>query len=405
MYPTGAKEVIMIKNFLNSPGPTPVPPEILSDMSLPLIHHRTPEFSNIVKENSDLLKYIFKTGSPVVTFTSSGTGAMEASLTNFLSTGSKILVLSAGKFGERFGEIGRTYGVNVIELKAAYGSDVKPEEAAEVLKNNPDIEAVYTEYSETSTGVAFDVKGLAAIVGKTDAILVVDGITAIGAMEFKMDEWGIDIGIGGSQKSFMIPPGLAFISLSEKARRKMENSGLPKFYFDLAREVKSLEKSTTAWTPAITLFRALNASLKMMKKEGIDNIIQRHCITGEIIRNSVKSIGLELLAGSPGINPSDALTAVKVPGDIDGFKIPGIMRDRYGVTIAGGQGSLKGKIFRLGHLGFVDKSDILIILQAMELTLSDLGYKFDHGKSVSTAQKLIREKYIFPESVISDIGD
>ncbi len=388
----------MIKSFLSSPGPTAVPAEVLSDMSLPLIHHRTPMFSNIVKENLTLLKYIFKTKNPIITLTSSGTGAMEASITNFLSRESKILVLSAGKFGERFGEIGRSYGTQVIELKAPYGRDVKVREVEEVLGNNPDIEAVYTEYSETSTGVAFDIKGLAELVRNTEAILAVDGITAIGAMEFKMDEWGIDVAIAGSQKSFMIPPGLAFIAVSEKASRKMKNSGLPKFYFDLARELRSLEKSTTSWTPAITLFIGLNRALKMMEKEGIDNIIQRHHKIAEIIRSSVKSIGLELLAGDNDICPSDALTAVIVPKNINGAKIPGIMRDKYGVTISGGQGSLKGNIFRLGHLGYVDKSDILIVLQAMELTLKDLGYIFEAGKSVSTAQKMIMEKIYFSEN-------
>ncbi len=383
----------MIKKFLNSPGPTPVPAEVLSEMSLPLIHHRTPLFSNIVGENLELLKYVFRTEAPVITLTSSGTGAMEASVTNFLSRASRILVVSAGKFGERFGEIGRAYGAEVIEIKAPYGSDIKVDKVEEALKNNPGIEAVYTEYSETSSGVAFDIRGYAELVRKTGAILIVDGITAIGAMEFNMDEWGVDVAIAGSQKSFMIPPGLSFIAVSPKASAKMEKAGMPRFYFDLNREIKSLSKLTTAWTPAISLFRGLNRALKMMKEEGLDNIISRHHDIADIIRSSVKSIGLELLAGSFGnCVPSDALTAVKVPEGMDGGKIPGIMRDKYGVTIAGGQDTLKGKIFRLGHLGYVDKSDILVLLQATELTLKDLGYKFESGKSVFTAQKMILEK-------------
>jgi aspartate aminotransferase-like enzyme len=384
----------LIKKFLNSPGPTAVPPEILSDMAQPLIHHRTPKFSDIINDNHSMLKNIFMTQSPVITLTSSGTGAMEASISNFLSSGSKILVISAGKFGERFGEIGRAYGADVIELKAPYGKDVKAGEVAEALRNNPLIDAVYTEYSESSTGVAFDIKGFAELIHNTESILVVDGITAIGAMEFKMDDWGVDVAIAGSQKSFMIPPGLSFIAVSEKASKKMDKAGMPRFYFDLKKEIKSLENSTTAWTPAITLIMGLNRALKMMGKEGIENIIRRHHIIAEIIRNSLKSIGLELQA-APGVRPSDTLTAVKVPAGLDGIKIPSIMRDRYGVTIAGGQDTLRGKIFRLGHLGYVDKSDILIVLQALELTLKDLGYKFEPGKSVLTAQKMIMENYIF----------
>ncbi len=395
----------MIKKFVCSPGPTAVPAEILSEMSKPLIHHRTPQFSNIVRENGELLKYVFQTKNPVLTLTSSGTGAMEASVTNFLSKGDKALVLSAGKFGERFAEIGRTYGAEMIELTAEYGKDIKADGVEKALRENPDIKAVYTEYSETSTGVAFDIKNIASIVKKTDTILIVDGITAIGAMEFKMDEWGVDAAIAGSQKSFMIPPGLSFIAYSDKAEKLMKRSDLPKFYFDLAKEKKSQEKNTTAWTPAITLFTGLNHALKMMREEGLENIIKRHAMVAETFRKAVQSIGLSILADIPHVRPSDTLTAVKAPAGIDGSKIPGLMRDKYGVTIAGGQGPVKGKVFRLGHLGYVDKSDIIVELQAMELALKELGYKFESGKSVYTAQKMIMEKFPVPDVKVSEIGD
>jgi len=395
----------MIKRFLCAPGPTAVPSEILSEMSKPLMHHRTPQFSKIVSENAELFKEIFKTKNTVLTLTSSGTGAMEASVTNFMSEGDKIIVLSAGKFGERFAEIGRAYKLNVIELKNEYGKDIKAEEVEKALKENPDTKGVYTEYSETSTGVAFDIKKIASVVKKTDAIFVIDGITAIGAMDFAMDDWGIDVAIAGSQKSFMIPPGLAFISYSEKAAQMMKNSNLPKYYFDLAKEKKNLEKQTTAWTPAITLFIGLNYALKMMKEEGFDNVVKRHGLVAESFRQAVQSIGLKLFPEVPDVRPSDAVTAVKVPEGIDGAKIPGLMRDRYGVTIAGGQGTMKGKIFRLGHLGYTDKSDIVVELQAMELALKELGYKFEFGKSVYTAQKFILEKFPIPDVELSEAGD
>ncbi|OHD55738.1 MAG: class V aminotransferase [Spirochaetes bacterium GWF1_51_8] len=380
---------MIVKKFLCAPGPTAVPAEILNEMAKPLIHHRTPQFDAIIAENAQLLKQVFKTQNPVVTFTSSGTGAMEASITNFLSKGDKAIVVSAGKFGERFAEIGTAYGVEVIELKAEYGKDVKPAAVAEALKANPGVKAVYSEYSETSTAVAFDIKGIAEVVRKTDAIFVVDAITAAGCMELEMDAWGIDVAVAGSQKSFMIPPGLAFLAASEKARKMMETSNLPKYYFDLAGEIKSNEKNTTSWTPAVTIIIGLNMALKMMVSEGIDNVIKRHYIIAEAIRVGVQAIGLKLFADVPNVRPSDAVTAVRVPDGVEGKKIPDIMQNKYGVTIAGGQGSMAGKIFRLGSLGYMDKTDVIIQLQAMEFTLKDLGFQFESGKSVAAAQKFL----------------
>ncbi len=382
---------MLLKKFLCAPGPTAVPAEILNEMAKPLIHHRTAKFDGFVAENAELLKQVFKTKDPVVTFTSSGTGAMEASVTNFLSKGDKAIVLAAGKFGERFDEICQAYGVNTVVLSAEYGKDIKPAQVAEALKANPDAKAVYTEYSETSTAVAFDIKGIAEAVRKTDAILVVDGITAIGAMPFEKDEWGVDIALAGAQKSFMIPPGLAFLSPSEKARKLMETSDLPKYYFNLKKELKANEKSTTAWTPAVTLIIGLNLALKMMIEEGIANVISRHFNIAEAIRTGVQGIGLKLFADVPNVRPSDAVTAVRVPEGVEGKKLPKLMETKYGVTIAGGQGTMAGNIFRLGSLGYMDKTDVIIQLQAMEYALNDLGYKFEAGKSVATAQKYLME--------------
>jgi aspartate aminotransferase-like enzyme len=381
----------MLKRFLCAPGPTAVPSEVLLDMAKPLIHHRTPQFEAIVEENAKMLKEVFKTSNDVVTFTSSGTGAMEASVVNFLSPGDKIITLNGGKFGERFGEIGRAYGVDVIELTCEWGDDIKPEVVEKTLKENPGVKAVYTEYSETCTGVAFDVKGIAEVVSKTDAILVVDGITAIGAMEFEMDNWGVDVAIAGAQKSLMIPPGLAFLAASPKARAMMESSTLPKFYFNLAAELKALAKKTTSWTPAVSLFIGLNTALKMIIEEGMENVIKRHSIIAEAFRKAVLSIGLDLLVNVPNAVPSNSVTAVKIPDNIDGGKIPKLMRDKYGVTIAGGQAHLKGKIFRLGHLGYTDKSDVVVELQALEYVLDELGFKFEKGKSIGIAHNYLIE--------------
>jgi len=384
----------MVKKYLNAPGPTAVPAEILAEMSKPLIHHRTPQFSAIIKENKELLQTVFQTKSPVITLSSSGTGAMESSIVNFMSRGDKVLVLSAGKFGERFALIGRNYGLEVIELTKEYGQDIKPAEVEKALKENPDIKGVYTEYSETSTAVAFDVKGIADVVSKTDALLVVDGITAIGAMEFKMDDWGVDIALAGSQKSLMIPPGLAFIAVSEKARAKMETSDLPKFYFDLKAELKAEEKNSTAWTPAITLVIGLNHALKMIANEGLEKVWKRHSVIAEALRKSVQAIGLELFV-QKGVSYSNSVTSVKTPPSVDGGKIPALMRDKFGVTIAGGQGSIKGKIIRLGHLGYTDKSDVILELQALEFALKELGYDFTPGKMMNVAQEYLLENYEF----------
>jgi aspartate aminotransferase-like enzyme len=386
---------MLVKKFLCAPGPTAVPAEILNEMAKPLIHHRTPQFDAIVAENAELLKQVFKTKNPVVTFTSSGTGAMEASVTNFLSKGDKAIVVSAGKFGERFAEICTAYGVEVVELKADYGKDVKPAAVAEALKANPDTKAVYTEYSETSTAVAFDVKGIADVVRKTGALMIVDAITAVGAMEFEMDAWGVDVAVAGSQKSFMIPPGLSFLSVSEKGLKAMEKSTLPKYYFDIAGEIKANGKSTTAWTPAVTIMIGLNYALKMMISEGIDNVVKRHFIVAEAIRVGVQAIGLKLFADVPNVRPSDAVTAVRVPEGVDGKKIPGLMQDKFGVTVAGGQGSMAGNIFRLGSLGYMDKTDVIVQLQAMELALKELGYKFEAGKSVAAGQKYLMDNMKF----------
>ncbi len=384
---------MLVKYHLYAPGPVEIPPDVLSEMSKPIFHHRTPQFSEVLVNAWEGLKYVFQTNQHVYILSSSGTGAMNAAVENTLSVGDKVIVLSFGKFGERWEKIAKAYGINVVTIKAEYGYGIEPEEVEKALKQHPDTKAVLLQHSETSTGVAIDVKEIAKIVSKTDAITIIDGITSIGCSEFKMDEWGIDVAIGGSQKSFMIPPGLSFIALSEKARKMMEKSNLPKFYFNLKEEEKALVDKTTAWTPGITLIMALNKAIEMMKKEGIDNVVKRHSVISKSVREGIKALGLNLFCKYRIF--SNAVTAVEVPQGIDGTKIPKLMRNKYGAEIAGGQGSMKGQIFRLGHLGYVDKGDVIVLLQALEFTLRELGYKFEPGISLAAANKVLFEEYEF----------
>ncbi len=384
---------MLVKYHLYAPGPVEIPPEVLNEMSKPIFHHRTSQFSEVLVNAWEGLKYIFQTKEHVYILASSGTGAMNAAVENTLSEGDKVIVLSFGKFGERWEKIAKAYNLNVVTIRKDYGYCVEPEEVEEVLRSNPDAKAVLLQHSETSTGVSSDLKEISKVVSKTEAMLIVDGITSVGCDEVKMDKWGIDVLIAGSQKSFMIPPGLSFISLSYKAKKYMEKSNLPKFYFNLKEEEKALSDKTTAWTPGITLIMALNKSIELMKKEGLENVIKRHRVVSEAIREGVKALGLKLFCKYRLF--SNAVTAVEVPQGIDGNQIPKIMRNKYGTEIAGGQGSMKGQIFRLGHLGYVDKGDVVVMLQSLEFTLRDLGYKFEPGLSLSIANKVLMEKYEF----------
>jgi aspartate aminotransferase-like enzyme len=369
------------KKYLFTPGPTTVPPECLLAMAQPIIHHRTSEYREIFTEVRENLKYVFRTENEVLTFTSSGTGAMEAAVANFLSGGDRVLVVKGGKFGERFAEIAAAYGVEVTAIDVEWGKAVNPEMIKSHLGN--DIKAVYTTLCETSTGVANDIQKIAEVVSASPAVLVVDAISGLGAMELETDKRGVDVVVSGSQKGLMIPPGLSFISVGEKAWGLVEKSDLPKYYFDLRKAKKEQERSDSAFTPAISLIIALRESLRMLKEEGIENVISRHGRLAEATREAMKSLGLELFAGVP----ADAVTAVKVPAGMDGVAFLKHLRDK-GVSIAGGQAHLKGKIFRLAHLGYMDMFDILQMISAVEVGLNEVGYEVEFGKGVSAAEKV-----------------
>ncbi|MGB2600170.1 MAG: alanine--glyoxylate aminotransferase family protein [Candidatus Omnitrophota bacterium] len=376
----------MKKYRLMSPGPTPVPEEVLLKMANTMIHHRTPQFQAVLKDVNIKLKKIFCTENPVLIFASSGSGAMEASVVNLLSKGDKALIIKGGKFGERFGEMCQVYGVGTVDHDVTWGNAADPAAVEKLLKENPDVKVVYSTLCETSTGVVNDIHAIAKVVSGTDAVLVVDAVSGLSADEFRPDEWGVDVVVSGSQKGLMLPPGLGFMSISPKAQKLIEASDLPKYYFDLKVALKSYAKDDTPWTPAVSLVMGLNAVLDLMLEEGVDGILNRHARLAKATREAMKALGLELFSE----RPSNALTAVKVPEGVDGLALVKKMRDEQGVTIAGGQASLKGKIFRIAHLGYMDEYDTFSAIAGIEIVLSQLGYKLEMGKGVGKAEELLK---------------
>ncbi|MDE7169205.1 MAG: alanine--glyoxylate aminotransferase family protein, partial [Mucispirillum sp.] len=361
----------MLKKYLLTPGPTAVPENVLLDMARPMIHHRTPEFENIFKEAREGLKKIFKTKEEPLILVSSGTGAMEAAVTNILSEKDKALVINGGKFGERFIKIAQTYGVDVKTIDVEWGRSVNPDDVKKFLQDNPDTKAVFLQGSETSTTVYHPVKEIAAITkDMPETALVVDGITSVGVHDTEFDEWGMDILITGSQKAFMLPPGLAFIALSKKAWSMAEKSSLPKFYFNLKTELKNQLKNTTAWTAGVSLVTGLKTVISMMEKEGLENVFKRHALNAEAVRAAVSALGMTLLAKDI---PSNAATGCFLPEGIDGKKFVKYLRDDCGVALAGGQDKLAGKILRISHLGYHDVFDTITAISAIEMGLKKFG--------------------------------
>ncbi|MEE9186866.1 MAG: alanine--glyoxylate aminotransferase family protein [Bacteroidota bacterium] len=365
-----------MKKRLFTPGPTPVPEQVMLAMSEPIIHHRQPEFKELFRRVSENLQYLFQTNLDVYTFTSSGTGAMEAAVCNLLSAGDTALFVNDGKFGERWGQLCSGYGVKAEEIAIDWGNVVRQDQVSNMLKKFPKAKAIFVTHSETSTGVVTDVRSIANIVRKdSDAVLVVDGISSVGVLELRMDDWGIDVLLTGSQKGLMIPPGLAFLAMSDRARKLVEHSHLPKYYFSLTAATKSFTDSETPWTPAITLFVGLDVALQMIRSEGIENVWGRHERLARAIRAGCEALQLTLFTAFP----SNALTAVRVPAAISAEELLKHMKDRYGITIAGGQGHLKGKIFRIAHLGFYDELDAVAVISGLEEALRSCGWNGSSG--------------------------
>jgi len=374
-----------MKRYLLTPGPTPVPPEALLSLAKPAIYHRGPEFKEIFTEIKEGLKYLFQTSRDVYFFTSSGTGSMEASVCNFLSSGDKVLVVQGGKFGERWREICEAYGLQVGVIDVEWGKAVDPRQVEDRLKGDRAIKAVFVQFSESSTGVKHDVEKIAEITAQFDqTLLIVDAVTGIGVYKILMDAWKLDVLVTGSQKALMLPPGLSFICVSEKAWGFANQSNLPKYYFDLRKEKKAYDKNENAYTPAVPLLIALRESLRLIKAEGLDRVVERHAQLAEATRAAIRALGLELFAPE---SPSNAVTAVKSPPGIDSGRLIKHLREKYGITIAGGQDRLKGKIFRIAHLGYADRFDVITAIAGLEMALYDLGYPVQLAAGVRAAQE------------------
>jgi len=376
-----------IKKYLLTPGPTEVPPEVLLEIAKPVIHHRTPEFSAELDRARQALKPLFGTREEVLILNSSGTGAMEAAVCNLLAPGEEAIFVNGGKFGERWGKILNAYGIVAHEIKVEWGHPVEPEMVEQFLARYPRSQAVFVQASETSTTAVHPVETIAEITRRRDVLLVVDGITSVGVFEQKMDEWGVDALVTGSQKALMLPPGLGFIALSERAWRKAAQISTPKFYFDLKRELKAQrDEHTTAYTPAVSLIRGLNKSLELIHRETLPAVFGRHRLMAEAVRAGARALGLELLAARA---PAPGVTGILAPQGIDGTKVVRMMRDEMGVSVQGGQDHMKGKLIRIGHMGYVSPFEMLVAISALEIVLSRLGYRFPSGVGVAAVQNVL----------------
>ncbi|HXQ23211.1 MAG TPA: alanine--glyoxylate aminotransferase family protein [Candidatus Acidoferrales bacterium] len=376
----------MIKNYLLAPGPTPVPPRVLLAMAQPIIHHRTPQFSEIFAEAKRGLQAVFQTAQDVLILAASGTGAMEGSVTNLFSPGEEVLVINGGKFGERWGKIAAAYGLKITELRVEWGQGARVEDVRTLLDKHPAIRGVLVQASETSTAAVHPIEAIAQLTRQRDTLFIVDGITAVGVCDIPMDRWGIDVLITGSQKALMLPPGLAFLALSERAWQRAKQAKLPRFYFDLAKERDNLAKDTTAWTPAISLIIGLREALAMMREESLPRVFARHARMAAATRAAAKAMSLRLVAPDA---PSPALTGIYTPPDVDGGKLVAYLRDRMGVTFAGGQDQLKGKIVRIAHLGYMGVFDVVTAIAAFEMALRHFKHDVPLGRGVGAAEDVL----------------
>jgi aspartate aminotransferase-like enzyme len=376
------------KTRLLTPGPTPLYPKALYAMLGADMHHRTQDFRNIFTAVLADLKLVLGTSHDVLVLVASGTGAMEASVSNCFSSGDRVMVCTAGKFGERWVEMTKAYGLDVIVLEAPYGKAVRPETLEQAVAANPDVKGVFVQASETSTGAAHDVRRMGEAVKKTGAIFVVDAITGLGTMPLDIGAWGLDIVIGGSQKAFMVPPGLAFLSISPKAWAHMETARLPRYYFNLKREKKFAANGESAWTASTALMLALHESLQYIKSLGMAKLISNAEQLARATREACRALGLELFAPE---NPSASVTAVKAPQGLDSGVIVKEFRDRFGAIIANGQGEMKGRIFRIAHLGYFDAADLFAVIAELELILYANGIPVTLGTGVAAVQKVYAE--------------
>ena len=377
-----------MKPRLLTPGPTPVPEETLLELAKPVTFHRSPQFRQALAEVLDDLRYVYCTKNLILPLTCSGSGGMEAAVSSVVPPGGKAILLISGRWGERWRNICKAFGVEGVQVTVPYGESVRPEQLAAALKQHPDATAVCATLSETATGARNDIEAFGKLVAPTPAVLMVDGISGLGAMECRVDDWHVDVCVTGSQKALMLPPGLAFLSVSDKAWAKIDaNTSARNFYFDLKRYREALKTGDTPYTPANTLLKALRLSLKRLRAEGIENVWARSARVAAAARAGVQALGLELFAREP----ADSLTVFKVPAGVDGAALLGTLEKKYGLKLAGGQDTLKGKIVRLAHMGYIDQFDVLAALSGLELVLLEMGHPVEPGAGVAAAQRVLAE--------------
>jgi len=371
------------KRYLFTPGPTPVPPEVLAALAEPMIHHRARDYRDIYERCLTRLRDVYRTQNDVLMFTTSGTGAFESAVANLTTPGDRQLVLSAGNFGERWAGMVKAFGAELVHVQLEWGETPEPDDLRAALSAAGNVRVVYLTHSETSTGVVCDIQALAAVAKEAGALVVVDAVSSLGAVPLETDGWELDVVVSGSQKALMCPPGLGFVSVSPAALEAAARSTAPRYVLDWERTRKAQAKLDAPFTPAISIVRALDVALGLLLDEGLEGAFDRHARLGRACREGAKAMGLELF--SPDEERSAVVTAIRAPEGVDATEVVSALRDRFGITIANGQGVLKGKIFRIGHIGWFNVFDITTALAAVELALADAGAEIERGVAVTRA--------------------
>jgi serine---pyruvate transaminase len=379
------------KQYLMTAGPTPLPPAVSRAMAEPMVYHRSPAFVGVYARVLGRLKEVFQTHNEVLMFASSGTGAMESAVANLVAPGQPALVASCGRFGERWAELCDAYGARTDYWETEWGRKIDPEELDHRLSRSHGVEVVFTTFSETSTGVVNDIRELTEVCHRHGAVIAVDAVSGIGAVSLPQDRWGVDVVVAGSQKALMAPPGLAFVSPNQAALDRAAAAPGGRFYFDWARtlEGQCQDPPDSPFTPAVSLVQAVDVALGMICEEGLEEVFARHRVLGRATRQAARALDLELLGDAD--ENANVVTAIGLPASIDGASVPKLMRERFGVTIAGGQGRLKGKIARIAHCGYFGAHDIVITITALELTLGELGHQVELGAGLAAAQRVFSE--------------
>ena len=372
--------------ILMTPGPTPVPAEVLLAQASPIVYHRGPGYAAVLRECTEGLQWLLGTTNDLLTFTTSGSGAMESAVVNCFSPGDRVLVVSAGNFGERFTKICKTYGLDVKLLDYEWGQVAKAADVAAALE--PDIKGVLIQHSETSTGVVNDIESIAAVVREHPSLFIVDTVSGAGATPLKVDEWGIDVAAGGVQKAIMMSPGIGFVSVSDKAWKAYESATLPRFYFDWGpvRDSYNRKEPENPYTPAVSLYLGLQAAIRLLREEGLDNVYARHRRLSRAVKSAVQALGLDLVGEDR--ERAVCVTAIRAPEGIDGDALTALVRMRFGIVFAPGQGKWKGKVFRIGHLGYIEAGDVLQAMAALESCLAELGFPVKAGAAVAAAEQV-----------------